>query len=233
MFALRETNKHMSLKLQCSPPGVPCSSLLTLYQLVNTGDLPGAIQGVDSPDALWQVDVVGQGAGQVRQQGVKGPEPVRGYGVHYPVEVPVSVAVEADLLGSLLRAQSLQGPGPIQAAVGAVRGTRHPVHLGAGAAVPLTSVPVVEMLHLHLAAEAHNYGCSVWETKKREKAKERKKRRRRRRVRLRVKTFQQRISKQKREKEETKRGEVLMADKVAGACLSPVRESENNSLMTD
>lgn len=75
----------------------------TFCQLLNGGDLLRAIQGVDGPDALRKVHVVGQGAGQIRQQGVKGPEPVRGDGVHYPIEVPVSVAVEADLLGSLLR----------------------------------------------------------------------------------------------------------------------------------
>ena len=135
--------------------------VLTLYQLVNIGDLLGAVQGVDGPDALGQVDVVGQGAGQVGQQRVEGPEPVRGDGVHDPVEVAVPVAVEADLLGPLLQGQGLQGPGPVQAAVGAVRGARHPVHLGAGAAVPLTFVPLVEVLHLHLAAEAHKYGCTV------------------------------------------------------------------------
>lgn len=45
--------------------------------------------------------------------------------------------------------------------MGAVRRTQHPVHLPAGAAVPLTFVPVVEMLHLHLAAEAYKYGYTV------------------------------------------------------------------------
>lgn len=45
--------------------------------------------------------------------------------------------------------------------MGAVRRTQHPVHLPAGAAVPLTFVPVVEMLHLHLAAEAYKYGRTV------------------------------------------------------------------------
>lgn len=130
--------------------------------MINSSDPLGAIQGVDGPNALGQVDVVGQRAGQVSQQGVEGPEPVRGDGVHYPIEVSVSVAVETDLLGSLLRGQSLQGPGPIQAAVGAVRRARYPVHLPAGAAVPLTFVPIVEMLHLHLAAEAHKYSRTVW-----------------------------------------------------------------------
>lgn len=81
-----------------------CNASLTFYQLVNTGDLLGAIQGVDGADPLGQVDVVGQGASQVRQQGVKGPESVCGNGVYNPVEVPVSVAVEAHLLGPLLRA---------------------------------------------------------------------------------------------------------------------------------
>lgn len=45
--------------------------------------------------------------------------------------------------------------------MGAVRRTQHPVHLPGGAAVPLTFVPVVEMLHLHLAAEAYKYGYTV------------------------------------------------------------------------
>lgn len=137
--------------------------LPTFYQQLNTGDLLAAIQGVDGPDALWQVDVVGQRAGQVRQQGVKGPEPVRGDGVYYPVEVPVSVAVETHLLGSLLRGQSLQGPGPVQGAVGAVCWTRHAVQLRTGQAVSLTFVPLVEMLHLHRVAEDHKYGRTVWQ----------------------------------------------------------------------
>lgn len=53
--------------------------------------------------------------------------------------------------------------------MGAVCGTRQPVHLGAGAAEPLTFVPVVEMLHLHLAAEAHEYSRAVWEAKEGQK----------------------------------------------------------------
>lgn len=43
-----------------------------------------------------------------------------------------------------------------------VRGAGHPVHPGAGAAVSVTFVPLVEMLHLHVAAEAHKYACAVW-----------------------------------------------------------------------
>lgn len=136
--------------------------LPTFYQLLYDGDLLAAIQGVDGPDALWQVDVVRQRAGQVRQQGVKGPEPVRGDGVYNPVEVAVSVAVETDLLGSLLAGQSLQGPGLVHVAVGTVRRTRHTVHLRTGPAVTLTCVPIVEMLHLHRAGEAHEYGRAVF-----------------------------------------------------------------------
>lgn len=134
----------------------------TFHQLLNAGDLLAAIQGVDGPDALREVDFVGQGAGQVRQQCVKGPEPVRGDGVYYPVEVAVSVAVEANLLGPLLRGESLQGPGPVQAAVRAVRRTRHAVHPRAGPDVSLTFVALVEMLRLHRGAEAHKYGRAVW-----------------------------------------------------------------------
>lgn len=48
--------------------------------------------------------------------------------------------------------------------MGAVRRTRDPVHLRVGPAVPLTFVPLVEMLHLHgdFAAEGREYGCAVW-----------------------------------------------------------------------
>lgn len=89
------------------------SFTLTFNQLVNAGDLLAAIQGVDGSDALWQVHIVGQGPGQVRQQGVKGPEPVYGDGVNYPIEVPVAVSVKADLLRLFLGAQCLQSPGPV------------------------------------------------------------------------------------------------------------------------
>lgn len=74
----------------------------TFYQLLDSADLLGAIQSVDGPDPLGQVDVIGQGTREVCQQGVEGPESVCGNSVHNPVEVPVSVAVETDLLGSLL-----------------------------------------------------------------------------------------------------------------------------------
>jgi len=134
--------------------------------VINTGDLLGAVQGVDGTDTLGQVNVVRQGASQIRQQGVKGPESVCGDSINNPIEVPVAVAVEANLLGSLLHTQSLQGPDPIQSAMGAVCWTRHPVHPGTGPAVPLTFVPLVEMLHLHFATETHEYGCTVWETKR-------------------------------------------------------------------
>lgn len=143
------------------------SNKLTFNQLINTGDFP-SIQSVDGSDPLGQVDIVRQRARQFGQQCVKGPEPVRGDRIHYPIKVAVSVAVEADLHGSFLRAQSLQGPGPIQAAVGAVRWARHSVHLGAGATEPLTFVPLIEMLHLHVAAETDEYGCTVF-GKQREK----------------------------------------------------------------
>lgn len=134
--------------------------------MINIGDLLVAIQGVDGADSLGQVDIVGQGAGQVRQQGVKGPESVCRYSVYNPVKVAVSVAVEAYLLGPLLCAQSLQGPGPVQAAVGAVCRTQNPVHLATGPALSLTFVPFVEMLHLHLSGQAHKYCCTICEREK-------------------------------------------------------------------
>lgn len=91
--------------------------------MVGAGNLFGAIEGVDGSDPLGQIDVVGEGAGEICQQRLKAPEPVRGDSINYPVEVTVSVAVETDFLCPLFCAQSFQGPGPEEAAVGAVRGT--------------------------------------------------------------------------------------------------------------
>lgn len=135
--------------------------LPTFYKLVDCRDLLCAVQDVNGPDPLGQIDVVGQRAREVGQQRVEGPEPVRGNGVDDPVKVAVAVSVEANLLGSLLLSESLEGPGPIQAAMGAVRGTGHAVHPGAGSAVSLTFVPLVEMLRLHVAAEADEDACAV------------------------------------------------------------------------
>lgn len=127
----------------------PSDASLTFLQLVHGSDLGGAVDAEDEADALRQVDVVGQGAGQVSQQPVEGAEAVSSHGVHDALEVAVPVAVEAHLLGFLLVAEGLQGARAVEAAVGAVGGARQPVHSGSsggsGAFVPFIEVSKVQL----------------------------------------------------------------------------------------
>lgn len=123
--------------------------LLTFHQLIYTGDFFGTIDCVDDSDPLGQVDVVREGSGQVGQQSVKGSNPVRRDGIHYAVEVPVTIAVKAHFLRFLLRAQSFEGARPVQAAVGAVSGAEQPVRPSCASAMALHFVPLVKMF-LHV-----------------------------------------------------------------------------------
>lgn len=99
---------------------------LTFHQLLHAGD-SRAVNGENGPNSLRQINVIRQGAGEVCEQGVKRPKSVVGDGVHNPFKIAVSIAVETDLLGFFLGAQSLQGPGSVQAAVGAVCRARQAV----------------------------------------------------------------------------------------------------------
>lgn len=123
--------------------------LLTFHQLIYTGDFFGTIDCVDDSDPLGQVDVVREGSGQVCQQSVKGSNPVRRDGIHYAVEVPVTIAVKAHFLRLLLRAQSFEGARPVQAAVGAVSGAEQPVRPSRASAMALHFIPLVKMF-LHV-----------------------------------------------------------------------------------
>ena len=111
---------------------------------------------------MGQVHIVRQGAGEVSQQRVKRPEPVCGDGINYPVEIPVSVAVETDFFSLLLRGKGLQGTGPVKAAVSAVCWTQYPVHPSAAAGMPLGFVPIVEMFQLHVSIEGHEHSSAIW-----------------------------------------------------------------------
>ncbi|KAF2973800.1 hypothetical protein EK904_004642 [Melospiza melodia maxima] len=65
----------------------------TERELVQGGNLLGAIDCVDRSHSLGQVHIVGQSSGQVSQERFEGPEAVRGDGVYNPFEVPVSVTL--------------------------------------------------------------------------------------------------------------------------------------------
>ena len=123
--------------------------MLTLDQLFHACDFRRPVYGVDGPDTLGQVHVVGQSSGQVGQKGVQRAEPLLGDGVNDAVEVAVPVAVEADLLGLLLWTERAQGAGPVQAAVRAVRGTGEPGAPRTPPGGPLRLVPLIEVLELH------------------------------------------------------------------------------------
>ena len=160
----------------CRPRGRTCRSgpsPPTFQQLVQAGDLPAAVDGVDGADALGQVHVVRQGAGELHEQRVEGPEAVAGDGKHQALEVAVPIPVEARLLGLLLRAQGLQRPRAVEAAVGAVRRAGdEPVPFGARAAAapggagrpsprprPRPFVPFLKVFQLDTPGAGHR-GCS-------------------------------------------------------------------------
>lgn len=123
--------------------------MLTFLQLVQGSDLAHAIDGEDEADSLWQVDVVGQRAREVGQQRVEGAEPVVGHGVHDTLEVAVSIAVEANLLGLLLVGQGLQSARAVEAAVGAMGRAGEAVHAstprGTGGLVSLVKMSKVQL----------------------------------------------------------------------------------------
>lgn len=154
-----------SLPPTCPRPG---RAPLTFHQLIQAGELLAAIDGVDGADALGQVHVVRQGPGELNEEGVEGAEAVGGDGIHQALEVPVPVAVEAGFPGFLLRAERLQGPRPVEAAVGAVRRAGdqpvapRPRAAAAGAAAAaarpgalLPLVPLLEVLQLDAPAARH------------------------------------------------------------------------------
>ncbi len=79
---------------------------LTFHQLIHAGN-PRPVDGINGPDALGKIYIVWQGAGEVCEQSIERPVSVVGNCVHNPLEVPVSIAVEPNLLGFLLGAQRL------------------------------------------------------------------------------------------------------------------------------
>lgn len=142
----------------------------TFHQLVHAADLLAAVYRVDDANPLRQVQIVGQGAGQLHQQRVVGAEAVAGHGVHQALEVAVPVAVEPDLFGLFLRGEGLQGAGPVVATVGAVGGAGDQaaapgagagsaagfLPLGASGAPPTNFVAFVEVLQLEGLAQRHD-----------------------------------------------------------------------------
>lgn len=144
----------------------------TFHQLVHAADPLAAVHGVDGANPLGQVEVVGQRARQLHQQRVVGAEAVAGHGVNQALEVAVPVAVEAHLLGLLLRGEGLQGAGPVVATVGAVGGAGDQaaapgagagpaaaaarlLPLGAGGATPPNFVAFIKVLQLERLAQRH------------------------------------------------------------------------------
>lgn len=106
----------------------------TFHQLVHTGDLLAAIYGVDRAYPLRQMQVIRQRTRQLHQQGIIRAESVTRHGVHQTLKVPISVTVESDLFGLLLRGERLKGTGAVVAAVGAVGRARNQAAApGAGA----------------------------------------------------------------------------------------------------
>lgn len=112
-------------------------------------DLARSVDGEDEADPLGKVDVVGERARQVGQEGVEGAEAFHGHGVHDALEVAVSVAVEPHLLGLLLVGESLQGARAVEAAVGAVGGAGQPVHAPAPRVTGLVSLVEMAKVQLH------------------------------------------------------------------------------------
>lgn len=128
---------------------------LTFQQLVQAGNLLEPIDGVDCSHPLGQIHVIRQSSGQISQQGLKRSEAVWGDGIHNPFEVSISVSIETNFLGLLLRAEGLQRAGSVEAAMGAVRGAGQPVH-PRPSAVSLCLIPFIEVLQLHVSAEGHD-----------------------------------------------------------------------------
>ncbi len=82
----------------------------------------------------------------------QGSYPVRRDGIHYAVEVLVTIAVKAHFLRLLLLAQRFECARPVQAAVGAVSGAEQPVRPACASAVALHFVPLVKVfLHVVLS----------------------------------------------------------------------------------
>lgn len=102
--------------------------MLTFHQLVQVGNLLEPINGVDCSHSLGQIHIIRQSSGQISQQGIKRSEPVWGDGIHNPFKVPISISIETNFLGLLLRAERLQRAGSVKAAVGAMRGAGQPIH---------------------------------------------------------------------------------------------------------
>ena len=134
---------------------VPWEFALTFHQLVQAGNLLEPINGVDRSHSLGQIHIIRQSSGQVSQQGLKGSEAVWRDGIHNPFEVSISVSIETNFLGLLLRAEGLQRAGSVEAAVGAVRWARQPIH-PRPSAVSLRLVPLVKVLQLHISADGHD-----------------------------------------------------------------------------
>lgn len=88
--------------------------------------------------------MVRERAREVGQERVEGAKSVVGHGVHYALEVAVSVAVEAHLFGFLLTGEGLQRARAVEAAVGAVGGAGESVHTPAPRGTSRL-VPLVEM----------------------------------------------------------------------------------------
>lgn len=155
-------------------PAAPGPPLLpTFQQLVQAGDLPAAVYGVDCADALGQVHIVRQRAGELYEERIEGTETVAGDRKDQAFEVAVPIPVEPRLLGLLLRAEGLQGPRAVEAAVSTVRRAGdEPVALGARDAAapggagsssprpwPRPFVPFFKMFQLNAPGAGHR-GCS-------------------------------------------------------------------------
>lgn len=132
------------------------SQRLTFHQLIQAGDLLESIDGVDGSHPLGQIHIIRESSGQISQQGLEGSEAVWGDGIHNSFEVAVAVSVESNLFGFLLGAERLQCAGAVEAAVGAVCGAGQAIHTGPPA-VPLSLVPLIKMLQLHISAERHDW----------------------------------------------------------------------------
>lgn len=129
--------------------------MLTFHQLVQAGNLLEPINGVDCSHSLGQIHIIRQSSGQISQQGIKRSEPVWGDGIHNPFKVPISISIETNFLGLLLRAERLQRAGSVKAAVGAMCGTGKPVHPWPSA-VSLRLIPLIKVLQLHVSAKGHD-----------------------------------------------------------------------------
>lgn len=102
--------------------------MLTFHQLVQVENLLEPIDGVDCSHSLGQIHIIRQSSGQIRQQGIERSESVWGDGIHNPFKVPISISIEPNFLGLLLRAERLQRAGSVKTAVGAMCGAGQPIH---------------------------------------------------------------------------------------------------------